>query len=264
MAIMSAMDYTPVNAYLKIFVCGEFGTGKSRFGSTFPTKGHVFNFDRKIISYAGKDFSYTEYPLSAAGWIEFEKDFKEVEKMVNDGLLRSVIIDSTTTMQDVAMERALSMDPKRSVTDGPLWNVHYQIVKNLMAPKIRAFVSLKCNILLVSHLQIITDQESGSIVSIKPLMVGQLADIVPGYFEEVYCAFTRTVPSKDGGPPNAQYYLRTAPLGHYKARSCLAGDDKKIPMEIPNNYNNLMDLYQKGVLRVSQTTPVTITNSTPK
>ncbi|HED37958.1 MAG TPA: hypothetical protein ENI76_06920, partial [Ignavibacteria bacterium] len=47
---------------LRVWVCGDSGTGKSVFASTFPTPGLVLDFDDGILSYRGKDFDYVQFP----------------------------------------------------------------------------------------------------------------------------------------------------------------------------------------------------------
>ena len=242
MTLQHAEDVTIGSQFIKAMVVGDYGTGKSVFGSTFPTPGHVFDIDKHILIYRGLDFSYSQYPISSLGWIAFEKDILEVEKKVKEGELKTVIVDSTTSMTDLAMERALQLDPKRNpATQGPLWNVHYQIVKNLVEGKLRRLISLECNLLINAHWKITTDQDTGAIISADPLLTGQLSSIIPGYFDEIYYAFTTM---KEGKPV---YKLRTLPRGFYKARSCFSGKQQLLPAEIDNDYGVLAGLMKKGV-----------------
>lgn len=223
----SAKDITLSTSQFKVFVVGDYGTGKSIFASTFPTPGFVFDFDRGILNYRSKDFDYQSYNQNAKDWVQFEKDLNEVSKSTK---YKTIVVDSTSTMTDLAMERALQLDPKRSTSNGPLWNVHYQIVKNLVEGRLRQILNIPANIVVIGHLQIVRDEETGAIIDIQPLLTGQLAVKVPGYFDEVYCAFTKV---KEG---KTEYYLRTAPKGLYKARSRISGVEHKLLDEIPNNF----------------------------
>jgi len=248
--ILKASDYIPTDDFTKFFVCGDFGTGKSEFAATFPTlpkKGFVFNFDKKIATYSRyPGWDYVEYPLTAAGWAQFEKDEKDVAKLVAAGEYLSVIIDSTTAMADMATERSLQLDPKRSPTGGPIWNVHYQMVRNLMEGKLRGFLNYNCNLVVIAHLDIKTDSETGAIIGIEPLLTGQLSVRIPGYFEEVYCSFSRTVGEK------TTWYLRTIPRGYYKARSTMSGVMGLLPAELPNNYHAVIKAYREAVVKMKQ------------
>jgi hypothetical protein len=235
---------------IKVFVIGKFGTGKSVFASSFPTSGYVFDFDNRISSYRGADWDYDTFAMTGIGWVNFEKAIKEVEKSVIEGKYKTVVVDSTTAMNDTAMERALQIDPKRSPEGGPLWNVHYMIVKNILGPKIRKILSWPCNIVFCGHWNIKTDPTNGNIVSIDPILTGDLSDKIPGYFDEVYAADTGIKDGKD------VFFVRTTSWGHYRARSTISGKLQLLPARIPNNYqavithakraNRLEKIYKEG------------------
>jgi hypothetical protein len=252
MAILDAMDIKLDSVFVKTLVIGDYGTGKSVFASSFPTPGFIFDFDKGALTYKGKDFKYAQYPVTANGWVEFEKNFNQVVKECKEGLYKTIIFDSTSLLTDLAMERALQLDPKRSTTGGPLWNVHYGIVRNLVEGKIRQLLQLDANIVVISHLEIIKDQESGAILGTQPLLPGALSTKMPGYFDEVYFAFSKI---KDGKP---EFYLQTLPKGHFKARSRVSGQQQALPMEIPNNYPNLLKLIEaemkKDAIRIAART----------
>jgi len=240
-----------------IMVVGNRGKGKSTFAATAPQPMHVFDFDHKIQSYRTvEELSYSNYPLSSLGWAEFEKDFREVSKLAKEGEYKTVVIDSATSFTDLAMERALQLDPTRDM-NGPQWNIHYKIVRNLIEPKYRQLLSLPCTIIVICHLEIKTDQKSGATLAIQPLLGGQLAIKIPGYFEEVYLANSRTITTgKDTKTPKktTQYYLKTVPQGLFEARSTFSGKENLLPEEIPNDYPTLLSLYKKGVDALSQKT----------
>lgn len=237
----SAKDVKVDLSFLKVFVVGDSGTGKSIFGSTWPTPGFVFNFDKSILSYRGLDFDYEDYTQDGKGWIKFEKDFQALRKQMtgDDPPYKTVIIDSTTTWSDLAMERALQLDPKRSPTGGPMWNVHYGMVKNLIEGRLRQLLEFKCNVVVIGHLSIVQDQETGAVVAIEPLLTGQLSTKVPGYFDEVY--YAKTKQTKEG----VKWVLQTVAKGHYKARSRLSGKMQILPEEISNDYSELVKAINK-------------------
>ena len=242
----NARDVSPDTEYVKVFITGDFGTGKSIFASSFPTPGFVFDADNTMQSYRGKDFDYETFPLTAAGWVAFEKVIREVKQDVLDEKYKTVVLDSTSSLTDIAMERALQLDPKRSATGGPMWQVHYMLVRNLMEGKLRQVINFPCNVVVIAHLNIIQDQETGAVIGVEPLLTGQLSKMVPGYFGEVYCAFTKQVAAKKpGGKIETVYYLRTVPRGHYKARSRLSGVERLLPDEIDNSYDALVKAYKE-------------------
>ena len=234
---MNAKDVEVSAQNLKVFVCGDSGTGKSIFAASFPKPAFLFNFDKSILSYRGLDIDYEDYTQDGKGWVKFEKDFLELKKQMtsDDPPYKTVILDSTTSWTDVAMERALQLDSKRSKTGGPMWNVHYGMVKNLLEGRMRQLLEFKSNVVVIGHLNIVLDQETGAVIAIQPLLTGQLATKVPGYFDEVY--YSRTMKTKEG----VQWVLQTVAKGFYKARSRLSGAMRILPDEIPNNYSALLE-----------------------
>lgn len=236
--IQDAMDIELNSTLVKTLVVGDYGTGKSVFASTFPTPAFLFDFDKGALTYKGKDFKYGQYTINPAGWVDFEKDFNQVVKECKEGKYKTIVFDSTSLLTDLAMERALQLDPKRSPTGGPMWNIHFGIVRNLVEGKIRQLLQLDANIVVIAHLEIVKDQESGAILAMQPLLPGALSVKMPGYFDEVYFAFSKIVNQIP------TFYLQTLPKGFYKARSRISGPQQCLPIEIPNNYPNLVKLIE--------------------
>lgn len=253
MTIKSASDYIPENKFLKVMLCGEIGTGKSELAKTFPQPGFVFMTDRKIGPYQGYcellkanlNWDYGEYELSNIGYIDFEKDCNLVSKSVAEGKYKTVVLDSTTSFTDLVMERALTLDPKRSPTGGPIWNVHYAMVGNLVEGKIRKMLNMNCNLVIISHIEFIYDNNAKDpqIIAIEPMLTGKLSTKIPGYFEEVWAAFSRTRGNL------TDYYIRTVPRGLYKARSEMRGRERLLPDEIPNDYPSVIKYYQEAIAK---------------
>jgi hypothetical protein len=244
MTISSARNIKLDIDRLNIYGLGGYGTGKSVFASTFPTPGFVFDFDQRIKTYRGKDWDYATFDLSGKGWVEFETAFREVQKRCKDGKYKTVVLDSTTSMTDCAMERALQLDPKRSSEGGALWNVHFNIVKNLVEPKLHGILSLPPsveNVIMLGHWQIVTDAKTGVVISVDPLLTGNLSAKVPGYFDEIYAFFSDIREGKE------KFYFRTLTHGHYKSRSTISGAYKLLPKEINNNYTEFLTHLQKAM-----------------
>lgn len=234
MARKSAKDIELEIGLLKIFGLGDYGTGKSVFASTFPTPGFVFDFDQRIETYRGRDFEYESFKMTPDGWVSFEKCFREVRDDCAKGVYKTVVLDSSSSMTDTAMERAMQLDPKRTAEGGPIWNVHYQIVKNLVEPKLHAILSFPAHVIVLGHWKVETDPKTGNILRVDPLLTGNLSEKIPGYFNEVYAFFTKPIEGKE------HFFLRTVTRGYYKARSTVSGPYRLLPDEIPNNYVSLM------------------------
>lgn len=233
--MLNAKDVTGTTEFLKVMSVGEPGTGKSILGSSFPTPGFVFDFANSIISYRGLDFDYEQYELSPLGWTKFEKDAVQVSKAVKEGKYLSVIIDDLSSMTAVCMERALQLDPKRSSTGGPVWNIHYSMVRNLMEGRLKQIMNFNCNIHFIAHLRVIQDQETGNITGVEPMLTGALPVVIPGYFDEVYYHTTK----REGG--DTKWLIQTVPIGYNKARSRLSGKLRTLPDLLPNDYTEIMN-----------------------
>ena len=155
----NAKDIEASTEFIKAIVVGAPGSGKSIFASTFPTPGYVFDLSKGILSYRGLDFEYDQFAISPEGWVNFEKKFMEVKRRVEAGDFVTVVLDDTTGWMDIAMERAMQLDPKRSPTGGPIWNVHYMMVRHLLEGKLRQLINFNCNLVIIAHMDVIKDDK---------------------------------------------------------------------------------------------------------
>jgi hypothetical protein len=236
---------------LKIMLLGDYGSGKSHFASTFPGPIYVFDFDGHILGYRHRDdVWFDQFELSYLGWVKFEKTLKQVQKMVEEKEISTVVVDSMTSMADIAMERALQLDPKRGSDEGPLWNVHYQIVKNLMEAKLHKILTFNANVIFNGHWKLQMDSKTGAIIGADPMLTGQLSVKIPGYFDEVYWCQAKTIGSK------TEHWMHLITRGHYKARSLLSGSQRLLPEKLPNDYPSLRKaidkLIENGQLKVTK------------
>ena len=236
---MNAKDVTVDTEYFKCMLIGTYGTGKSVFASSCPTPGFIFDFDSGIVTYKGLDFDYEQFESDWKGWVAFEKTLIQVKKEVKEGKYVTVIIDSTSAMTDLAMERALQLDPKRSATGGPVWNIHFMLVRNLIEGKLRQIIGLPCNVIVISHIDVVRDEKTGNILDISPLLTGQLREKIPGAFQEVYYCTTKRANQK------TEWVLQTVPIGFTKARSRLSGKKHLLPDFLPNSYDVVMKHLRK-------------------
>ena len=234
----NAKDVSINTEWIKVMSVGESGTGKSIFASSFPTPGFIFDFGQEVISYKGLDFDYEQYDISAQGWGKFEMDLGKFKKCLkagtrfdgSEGKYQTVIVDNVSAMMDVCMERAMQLDSKRSPTGGPLWNIHFQMVKNLMEGRLRQLLNLECNLVLIAHLDTIKD-EVGAVIGVEPSLTGKLSADVPAYFHEV---LYHAVVKKEGKP---QWVIQTVPIGRNHGRSRLSGKARLLPDILINDYN---------------------------
>ncbi len=230
----SAKDVSINTEFIKVMSVGEPGTGKSILGSSFPTPGYIFDAANSIISYKGLDFDYDQFDLSPKGWTDFEKKVVEIGKAVKEGKYQSVIVDDLSALTAICMERALQLDAKRSETGGPVWNVHYSMVRNLMEGRLKQIYNFNCNIHFIAHLHIITDQKTGNIIGVEPMLTGALPTTITGFFDEVYYHTTK----REGG--DTKWLIQTVPIGFNRGRSRLSGKLRTLPDYLPNDYAEIM------------------------
>ena len=154
----------------------------------------------------------------------------QVKKDVAEGKYVTVITDNLSAMTDLCMEKALQLDPQRSKTNGPLWQVHYSMVKNLMEGKLRQMLNLSCNLVFIAHLDTIKDEE-GAVIGVEPSLTGKLSGDVPSYFDEVLYHTTR----KEQG--DTKWLIQTVPIGRNHGRSRASGKARILPDMLENDYN---------------------------
>jgi len=231
--MLSAKDVTVTTEWIKVFSVGDSGSGKSIFASSFPTPGFIFDFGKEIISYRGLNFDYEQYDLSAQGWGKFERDYVTVKKAVEEKKYLTIVIDNLSAMTDVCMEKALQLDPKRSLTGGPLWQVHYAMIKNLMEGRLRQILNLNCNLIFIAHLDTLKDEE-GAVIGVEPSLTGKLSVDIPAYFDDVFYHTVR----KEGG--FTKWYVQTIPIGRNHGRSRSSGKARLLPDLVENDYNEIM------------------------
>ena len=235
MAVKQSSEITIDLTRFRFLVIGPYGSGKSAFGATLPQPGLLFDFTNNGMLYNKGDWDVASYPLTPEGWMEFEKEWRFYYDQIRSGKskYKSVNFDDATGLDNLAMELALQMDPKRNAAQGPLWNVHYQLVKNLVEGKYRQLLSLPVNICVCCHTAITKDEDTGAVIDISPMLSGKLSTVLPGYFDEVYYATVGTV---DGNPA---YRMQTVPVGLKQARSQISGVARLLPNYVPNNFNEI-------------------------
>jgi hypothetical protein len=112
--------------------------------------------------------------------------------------------------------------------------------------RLNNILTFPTNIVVCGHWKVTTDQKTGAILSVDPLLTGDLSEKIPGYFDEVYTAVTQM---KDG---KENYYIRTVTRGFFKARSRVSGPYRLLPDMILNTYPNLLKHMEEGVRKEAE------------
>lgn len=249
MAVRPSSEIRVDLSRFRFLVVGPYGSGKSAFGATLPKPGLCFDFTNNGILYSKGDWDVAQYPLTPMGWMEFEKEWRHYFDLIASGKskYKSVVFDDATGMDNLAMERALQMDPKRNAAQGPLWNVHYQLVKNLCEGKYRQLLSLNVNVMVACHVAITKDEDTGAVLDISPMLPGKLSTVLPGYFDEVYYATTGMVDGK------VAYRMQTIPVGMKQARSQISGVAGLLPQYVPNEFPKILGILEEAIKKQDAT-----------
>lgn len=241
----NAMDLKTSFDDLSVLVVGPAGTGKSVFASSAPTPGYVLDTGKEMLSYRGKDFDYDTFPKEGKSWSKLIRAVKTLAKGIvpfsedkeGKGIAKrydTVVIDNLSGVTDIAMLRAMELDLNRDPTGGPLWNVHYKMVANLVEDLIRLFLEIPGNKIATAHISKTKDDFTGRILA-EPRLQGRLSDVAPQWFDEVLYGTPRL-----GKGGKAEYVLQTVNTGFYKARSRISGKERLLPDYIPNDWEYLV------------------------
>jgi len=254
--VPNAKDLVEELDNLAVLVVGPAGTGKSVFASSAPTPAYVLDTGKEMLSYRGLDFDYDTFPKEGKSWAKMIRAVNSLAKGIvpfsdkpahkdpKTGIVtpavkgvekvyKTVIIDNLSGATDIAMLRAMEIDRNRDPVGGPLWNVHYKMVANLVEDLIRLLLEIPGNKIATAHTSTTKDDLTGRILA-EPRLQGRLSDVAPQWFDEVLYGTPRVGP---GG--RAEYMLQTVNTGFYKARSRISGKARKLPDYIPNEWDYL-------------------------
>ena len=94
---------------LKVLGYGDYKTGKTEFGSTWP-KPFYFDFDDGMLTLRGKNVDYISYKTLEKRdvWPQYLKDLDEIAKTDYE----TIVIDSLTTASSSALDRVLYLNKR--------------------------------------------------------------------------------------------------------------------------------------------------------
>lgn len=234
---------------MKLLCMGDAGVGKTIFGTSFPGKTRVLDFDNKIDSAALfwkvkdaarlENIDVTQFQTSLAGGIStnpiaallkiFQTEFipqQKTGKMEFDNLL----VDSITTFSSASLRYIVESNPgiKRNMTaQGAQPGLQdYGILKREFARIINGLLSLPCNVIFLAHIATEKDEATGQI-SRHTMMDGSFAKELPIYFKEVWRLYV-----KDG-----KRWAQTQSDHMYNCRSQITGLPS--PLDITDGYEAL-------------------------
>ena len=171
---------------LKVLVYGKSGSGKTMFAGTFP-KPYVFDSDNGTLSLRnmGNDVEYDVYrdgDLARPTAINaIEKKVAELQK--GNGI-ETIVVDSLTTIADLAMNRVLFMNGRaKAVPQQQDWLQQMNWIRNFVL----TLLAMPKHVVVVAHEQVDKDENLGNLQAL-PMVTGKLAGKIGLYFDEVYNA----------------------------------------------------------------------------
>jgi adenosyl cobinamide kinase/adenosyl cobinamide phosphate guanylyltransferase len=239
---------------LRILLVGEAGTGKTVFASTFPN-AYFVDLDDGMLSVRGKDVNYisiSQYETNDPDFDEIIKDlpkpkggkrhqelstFEKAQVVIEHWANNlkagdTLVIDSLTFYSQAAFDYIIE-------TEKPKDNrMAYGAAQKLISATLDLIRTRPCNIILIAHKKIKTD-ENGNVVEITPQTVGNaLANILPSHFDEVWRMEVEL--KKKGGEDHKTYVMHTCPTRKEKGKSRLRLPDR---IEEPS-YEKIMSLIE--------------------
>lgn len=233
---------------LKLCIYGNSGTGKTCFAASFPTPLWFCDFDGKVGSAANfwrtKDpkrlehIAYENFSgYQAQGGIrviqKFEGMLRELETKCP---FKTIVLDSLTTFTDALMQHVIQENPgtKRFSKDTPVLQ-DYGLLNQHFKTIMRRLLALPTNLVVVGHIKITEDQITGETMH-RPALSGQLPELLPVLFQEVYRSFVET---KDG---KTTYLAQTRGNQRFITRT----EIPSMPPVIPLDYDAIISNFKGG------------------
>lgn len=199
---LNMKNATAENAFHRILVIGDSGTGKTHFIGSMP-KPYVADFDNGLATLRGKDVSARRY--GPEGWADLKKEVQDWRNGPHYDC-ETFCLDSLTMASDAAMQHVLSARGRHGQQpDIKDWGDAIREVKDLMG----FLTTLPCHVLVTAHNQLIKDEVLGDI-QYAPLIYGKDLPVrLPIWFDEVYA--TTVVSKIEGGKTQSKYQLQVKP-----------------------------------------------------
>lgn len=181
MKLCNSKDLTnSENFALKCICYGSPGSGKTKFGSTFPNP-HYIDTDKGMLTL--RDMNIPYYSFDGDNAMQAYNNIKvAIDKMIKDKSCKTIVIDSLTTLSDVILESVLMQDGNAGKSpEFKHWNSQMNALKEIL----RLCLGSGKHFLATAHEKIDKDENTGR-VWILPALTGQLSHKIGLYFDEVY------------------------------------------------------------------------------
>lgn len=189
---------------IKAFLAGPSGSGKTTTALTLPGQKVLIDVDHRAESVSG--FEDVEIlpcwsldPSSAEGWEKLGRVKDELWSMVRRKAFpyKVVILDGLTSMNRVAMNWSLLLNPKTGLGGAPAEH-HYIPQMHVLANFILGMIPLPCHVILTGHMEFHEDRRRDTL-EWAPKMFGKTRNEICAWFNEsYYCEKKKDKPAADG------------------------------------------------------------------
>ena len=223
----------------KLLLMGDAGVGKTVFGTSFPGRTRVLDFDGKVDSAALFWKKHNVEKLESIEVTQFSaglemSPIQQLDKIVREEFIpqqrankmefETLLIDSMTTFSAATLAHIVKSNPgiKRNASAQGMQPglQDYGILKREFQRLIPGLLALPCNVIMLAHIATEKDEVTGQVLR-HTMMDGSFAKELPIYFKEVWRAFV-----KDG-----KRFAQTQSDGQYNCRSQITGLPATIPLE---------------------------------
>lgn len=242
MALLSSMTESK---YVKAFVMGEPGTGKTVGACSFPGPIKYYDFDGKVssaYSYLKKNdpakLDLIDYEICVptdgigSSYVKMDESLEKIIKAYKEtGKLeyQTLVIDSSTIMAEEMLNWLLNYETgikrntaiKSRKTAG---QQDYLIFAPTFTALLYEILPLPWNVIMTGHIQIKQDEKTGEIRRVAAIP-GKMGANIGIYFNEVYRSYVL----------NGKYVVQTQADLYYSCRSQLQG----IPSPCSFNYTEM-------------------------
>jgi len=209
----SNMFLDPETFLWKVFLAGSSGAGKTMSATTLPGRKLLVDFDNRADTVIGIERvdvypCHEPEPKSPKAWQKAERLRKVIVSEVRQGIFPydSIIFDGLTMLGRMALNWALTLDPKRGLGGAPAQQ-HYGPQMDNLSKYVLSTLALPLNILWTGHIELIEEKDTGRHRNL-PKITGKLRTEVANWFSETYFCF-RT-PDSEGV---LRYYWQTMGSG---------------------------------------------------
>lgn len=212
--------------WMKVLVAGDNGSGKTRFGRSWPNPFYL-NADAGLMSVAGDKIPFTD--------IESSRDLEQLLVMLNqkpdvrESMLgvkvETIVVDTFDQISRMFIKERLLAERKETMTMAD-WGWLGDQLRGLA----RALRNLDMNVVFTCHIKTTQEEETGK-VTVKPMLQGAMQDELAGYVDLALLLTARPSVKIENGESVKRLtrLLQSFPDAHHPWLKDRSG---KLPMEL--------------------------------